>query len=650
MPDAVDTTAATSDAPEMVRTAPSDAGPCIRGETLPDLLYEATEAYENPRALNQPTEDGWVPMSLDRFRRRAEETALGLLDLGLDRGDKVALLMESDVPFCVVDMGCLIGGLIDVPLYLSSSEDQMQYVVEHAEADALVVSNPKRLAQAAEILPDLPRIDTLILCEPGDTEDERPELPDRVELVTLDAVQERGRTSVDDQGAAIAKLRAQIDANDLATIIYTSGTTGRPKGVMLSHENISSNAITSVGQLDDFEAGPEGEVVISFLPLTHVFARMLQYAFVYRGVSVYFVHPDNLVDALPKVRPTVFASVPRVLEKVYAGIKKKVMAMEGLQKSIGEWGLEVAQEYDMLQPGSALYKTKHAVADRLVFRKWRAALGGRVKYIVVGGAALQPDLANILAAAGITTLQGYGLTETSPVITYTRPWRNKPGTVGEPLPGVEVKIADDGEILTRGPHVMQGYYKAPDKTDAVIEDEGWFHTGDIGEFDDEGFLKITDRKKSLFKLSTGKYVMPQPIENRMGSEPLVDNAVVVGSDRKFCAALIFPSEDQVRAQAKEFGLDAEQAFDDLLAEPDIVDVFRSIVQSANEGMDHWSTVKRFALIPDELTVESDLLTPTLKIRRPKVHEAYTDEIEALYYEGDEPPDDRTERGAMLVEV
>lgn len=636
--------------PDSIHTAPPDAGSCVRGRTLPGLLYDAAEAYENPRALNQPTETGWRPLSLDRFRERAEETALGLRALGLERGARVALLLESDVHFCVADMGCLIGGLIDVPLYLSSSEDQMQYVMEHAEAEALVVSNPKRLAQAAEILPDLPRIDTVILCDPGEGEAERPALPDRVELLTLEAVQERGRTSADDQAAAIEALRAQIDADDLATIIYTSGTTGRPKGVMLSHENISSNAITSVGELDDFETGPDGEVVISFLPLTHVFARMLQYAYMMRGVSVYFVHPDDLVEAFPKVRPTVFASVPRVLEKVYAGIKKKIMAMQGVQKAIGEWGLSVAQDYDMQEPGSTLYSMKHSIADRLVFRKWRAALGGRVKYIVIGGAALQPDLANILAAAGITTLQGYGLTETSPVITYTRPWRNKPGTVGEPLPGVEVKIADDGEILTRGPHVMQGYYKQPDKTNAVLTDNGWFHTGDIGEFDDEGFLKITDRKKDLFKLSTGKYVMPQPIENRMGSDPLVDNAVVVGSDHKFCAALVFPSLEQVRAQAKEFGLDTEQDIDDLLAEPDIVGAFQSIVQSANEGMDHWSTVKRFALIPDELTVESDLLTPTLKIRRPRVHDAYADEIEALYRSEEGFPGPRTARGAVLTAV
>jgi long-chain acyl-CoA synthetase len=642
--------------PHSIHTAPPDAGPCVRGRTLPGLLYDAAEAYDNPRALNQPTDPdsrrdpGWRPLSLDRFRVQAEETALGLRDLGLERGAKVALLMESDVHFCVVDMGCLIAGLIDVPLYLSSAQDQMQYVVEHAEAEALVVSTPKRLAQVAEILPALPRIDTVVLCAPGPSAASPPELPDGVSLLSLADVQARGRASVHDPTAAIADLRAQIEADDLATIIYTSGTTGRPKGVMLSHENISSNAITAVGEIDDFETGPDGEVVLSFLPLTHVFARMLQYAYMMRGVSVYFVHPDDLVDAFPEVRPTVFASVPRVLEKIYAGIKKKIMAMHGVQKAIGEWGLDVAKAYDMTTPSSWLYAAQHALADPLVFRKWRAALGGRIKYIVVGGAALQPNLTNILAAAGITALQGYGLTETSPVITYTRPWRNKPGTVGEPLPGAEVGLAEDGEILTRGPHVMQGYYKQPEKTRAVLTDDGWFHTGDIGEFDEDGFLKITDRKKALFKLSTGKYVIPQPIENRMGSDPLVDNAVVVGRDRKFCAALVFPSIDQMRAQAAVHGLDAERPVEDLLAEPEIISTYRDIVRAANEGMDAWSTVKRFALIPDELTVDSDLLTPTLKIRRPRVHEAYADEIDALYRPEASFSGGATAHGAILVPV
>ena len=629
-----------------VYTSPSDAGPVALGNTLPDLLYQACEKYENPRAFNQPMDDGgWAPMSLDQFRVQAEETALGLLDLGLERGDRVAMLQESDVPFCVVDMGCLIAGLIDVPLYLSSSGEQMRYVIEHSETTVLVVSNPKRLAQAAELLPDLPKIETVIVCEPG--ADEAPALPDDVTLHTLDEVRARGRQRTEDQDAAIADLRSQVDAEDLATIIYTSGTTGRPKGVMLSHENISSNAITSVGDLEEFENGADGEVALSFLPLTHIFARMLQYAFMARGISIYYTHPDHLADVLPKVRPTVFGAVPRVIEKVYAGIRKRIMGLSGLQKRIGEWALTLAEQYRLDEQMSGVYEMKRAVADRLVYSKWREALGGRTKYIVIGGAALQPSLANTFGAAGITLLQGYGLTETSPVITYTRPQRNKPGTVGEPLPGVEVTIAEDGEILTRGPHVMKGYYKQPEKTEEVLSGEGWFHTGDIGEVDEEGFLKITDRKKDLFKLSTGKYVMPQPIENRLGSEPLIDKAVVVGSDRKFCSALLFPSEDQVRAQAAELGLDAEQSLDALLQEAAIIDEARTLVREANEGMDPWSTVKRFALIPDELTVESELLTPTLKVRRPKVHEIYAGEIDALYYD-DEAPAGPTPRGAVIV--
>jgi len=532
-----------------------------------------------------------------------------------------------------------------VPVYLSTSPEQMTYVIDHAEARALVVADMERLEVAAEIVPDLPRVETVILCNEDGSD--RPELPNRVNVLTLEDVRERGRTSVEDVSRAIEDLRSQIQPDDLATLIYTSGTTGQPKGVMLTHENISSNAMTSVQELEEFEDGADGEVIISFLPLTHVFARSLHYAFMARGVSVYFTSPDDLVSALPKVQPTAFASVPRVLEKVYAGIQKKITEMEGLQKTIGSWALGVARQYRLGEQTGLLYDLQKSLADSLVFSKWRQALGGRVKYIVVGGAALQADLANTLAAADITTLQGYGLTETSPVIAYSRPSRNKPGTVGEPLPGVEVRLADDGEILTRGPHVMKGYYKAPDKTDAVLTEDGWFHTGDIGEFDEDGYLKITDRKKDLFKLSTGKYVMPQPIENRLGSEPLVDKAVVVGNSQKFCAALIFPSEDQVRSKAGILGLDETQPVEDLLDEPEIIELFQSLVDKANEGMDHWSTVKRFALIPDELTIESGLLTPTLKIKRPKIREAYEDEIDALY---DEEPSvqKRTKKKARIV--
>lgn len=631
-----------------IQTAPPDAGSVATGWTLPDLLYDACETYENPRALNQPKDQGWAPMSLDQFRNQAEETALGLLELGLEHGDRLALLLESDVPFCIVDMGCLLAGIIDVPLYLSSSEEQMKYVVEHSGAKAIAVANQERLDQAAEILPELPEIETVILCERGATT-ESADVPGEVDLLTLDDVRARGRNRTDDQDAAIQDLRDRIDPDDLATIIYTSGTTGRPKGVMLSHENISSNAINSIGELKGFENGADGEVIISFLPLTHIFARMLQYAYLARGVSVYFTHPDNLVDALPKVRPTTFASVPRVLEKVYAGITKKIREKEALQRKIGEWALGVADAYHIDQEMSPVYGLKRRIADRLVFQKWRDAFGGRVKWIVVGGAALQPDLANTLAAGGILTIQGYGLTETSPVISYTRPERLKPGTVGEPLPGIEVRIAEDGEILTRGPHVMQGYYKRPEKTDEVFTEDGWFRTGDIGEIDEDGYLKITDRKKALFKLSTGKYVIPQPIENQLGSKPLVDNAVVVGNDRKFCGALIFPTEEQVRSHAMEQDLNADAPLEELLQEMEILETFRGLVREANEGLDHWSTVKRFALVPGELTVESGMLTPTLKVKRPMVRDEYAEEIEALYYEDDEPPEP-TDRGAVITPV
>ncbi|NBB75671.1 MAG: AMP-binding protein [Bacteroidetes bacterium] len=618
-----------------IHTAPPNTGTVVRGKTLPETLYAACDQYDNPQAFNQPTGGDWTPLSLDSFREQSEEIALGLLDLGLERGDHVALLMESDTYFCLADMGCLIAGLIDVPIYLSHAPEQIQYVIEHSESKALFVSNPDRLEQVAHLLPDLPAVHTVVVAEPEGGVDAS-DVPDHVELLTLDAVRARGRAATTDQEGDIAALREQIDPLDLATIIYTSGTTGQPKGVMLSHENISFNALTAFSGLTDYEPGADGEVALSFLPLTHIFARALHYGFVAQGTSVYFTHPDNLVEALPKVRPTVFASVPRLLEKVYAGIQKKIMGMTGLQKTIGTWSLGVARQYDMQNPGSIAYALKRTVADTLVFSKWREALGGRLKYAVVGGAALNAELTNVFGAAGITALQGYGLTETSPVIAFNRPERNKPGTVGEPLPGVEVRIADDGEILTRGPHVMAGYYKAEDKTREVLDEAGWFYTGDVGEFDEDGFLRITDRKKDLFKLSTGKYVMPQPIENALGAEPLVEQAVVVGESEKFCAALIFPNEEQLRARAAAMGLDAEgMTLQALIQEPAVVDLYQELVDQAGEGMDHWSTVKRFALVPAALTVESGLLTPTMKVKRPKIREQFASQIKALYSEADD---------------
>ncbi len=598
------------------------------GRTLPELLYDACARYDNPRALNQPTGDGWTPTSLDAFRCQVEEAALGLRALGLQRGDHAAFYMESDVYFCIADMGCLLAGVVDVPIYLTSAPDVIRFIIEHAACRVLFAANLERLGEIAELLHDTPGVERVIVAQRGTGD--VPPLPPGVELSWLDDVRAMGRSRLEQETGAIDALRGEVDPHDLATIIYTSGTTGQPKGVLLTHENISFNAMTSFDGLTGYRAGPDAEVGISFLPLTHIFARALHYGFMAYGTSVYFSTPADLVDHLGKVRPTVFATVPRVLEKVYARIQERTNDLRGLKRVIGDWAIGLAQQYDVGNPPTGLAAVPYAIADRLVFAKWREAVGGRVRFVICGGAALNAELANVFGAADVPVFQGYGLTETSPVISYNRPGRNRAGTVGEVLPGVEVMIAADGEILTRGPHIMQGYFKAEDKTREVIDDDGWFHTGDIGEFTDDDFLRITDRKKDLFKLSTGKYVMPQPLENNLGIESLIEHAVVVGSGHKFCTALIFPEQDALRSFARTAGLDAGQDVADLLEAPAVIEKYQELVDKANDGMDHWSTIKRFALIPDHLTVENGLLTPTLKVKRPKVRAAFEEEIKALY--------------------
>lgn len=618
-------------ATRQIHTAPPGTGEAILGKTLPDLMYDACARYTNPKLLNQPVEAVWKPYSLTAFREQAEDTALGLLGLGLQRGDRAAFYLDSDVYFCIADMGCLLAGLVDVPIYLTSAPDIIRYVIEHAEARVLVVSNVAYLRRLAEILAHTPSVAHVVVAEMA-PETSLPGLPERIRVSSLDQVREEGRRRLQEHPEAVDGLRAQIRPHNLATIIYTSGTTGQPKGVMLTHENISYNALTSISGLTGFVPGPDHEMLVSFLPLTHVFARTLHYAFVEQGTPVYFTTSDDLVNALRQVRPTAFATVPRVLEKLYARILERTEQLTGLKRALGRWGIRLAEGFELGCEPRGLAGLKYRIADALVFKKWREVVGGRIRYLVCGGAALDAKLANFFGAAGIPVYQGYGLTETSPIITYNRPGRNRAGTVGEPLPGLEVMIAEDGEILTRGPHVMIGYYKDEEKTREVLTDDGWFHTGDIGEFTPEGYLRITDRKKDLFKLSTGKYVMPQPLETRLGVEGLVENAVVMGAGRKYCTALIFPEQEALRTLASSLGLDADQSTETLLAHPRIIAEYQQLVDRANEGMDPWSTIKRFALLADHLSIENGMLTPTLKVKRPKVRQAFEKEIQALYEE------------------
>ncbi|MEM1096142.1 MAG: long-chain fatty acid--CoA ligase [Bacteroidota bacterium] len=623
--------------PGPIHTAPPNSGTPVLGKSLTDLLYEAVDQYPNDTAFNQPLPDGtWKAYSLDQFRIYSEWIALGLLDYGLERGDRVALFMESDVYFCMADMACLLSGLVDVPIYLTHGSEHIEHIVKQSDSRVLFVSNAELLGRVAPLLHNLPNIKAVITTGDEAACQQIP-LPEGVAFTSMQAMEKRGRERASDDPGSIALMLRRVKPHDLATLIYTSGTTGLPKGVMLTHENISFNAMTSFSGLGNYTPGADGEVGLSFLPLTHIFARALHYGFVAHGTSVYFTAPENLLPSLKAVQPTVFATVPRLLEKVYDRIIETATTSKGVKKRLLNWALDLAGKYEAGEQPSRGWRMQGKVADKLVFTKWRDALGGRVKYIICGGAALNADLMNLYAAADINILQGYGLTETSPVITFNRPTRNRAGTVGEPLPGVEVRLGDDGEIQTRGPHVMPGYYAAPDKTDEVMVDGDWFCTGDIGEFTSDGFLRITDRKKDLFKLSTGKYVMPQPLEMELVAHPIVEQAVVVGPGYKFTMALLFPNVDALRVQAASWGLDGEMPLDQLLKHPTVRAKVQQLVNDANHGMEHWSTIKAFRLMTGTLSVENGMLTPTMKVKRKKVREAYQDAIDVLYAEAQQQP-------------
>ncbi|NEQ25529.1 MAG: long-chain fatty acid--CoA ligase, partial [Microcoleus sp. SIO2G3] len=518
-----------------------------------------------------------------------------------------------------------------------------------------------------------------------------PDFP-RIQVFSLSEIRAKGKTQISESKQQ--QLRSTLAASDLATIIYIPGAMGEPQGVMLTHENLSANAIAMFSGIPDLEFGAK-EVILSYLPLTHVFARVLLYGHIHYGHSIYLSTPNRVIKHLKEVQPTIFATVPLLLEKVYGKILQEgnkqplatvnqvkydvlsrirafaaQMIRRGEQpktqrfhlsslrlgvhlspfqwkfpplrvsvsvsqlreraftQRIYNWALNLAKQYELGKPPRGRYALMLKLADKLVFWQWRNVFGGRLKYLISGGAGLKPEVTNLFAAAGVTILQGYGLTETSSALAYNRGSFNRAGTVGVPLAGVEIAIALDGEILTRSPYITQGYYKNPDTTQQLIDADGWLHTGDLGEFTAEGFLKITGLKKSRFKLSTGKYVTPQPLESKLEQSPLVAKAVAVGAERKFCAMLIFPNLENLHSYALTIGIDLP--IDALLKHPCIIAIYQALVDEANCHLPHWSTVKQFALINATLTVENELLTPTPQVKRASIAEAFAKEIDAIY--------------------
>ena len=592
--------------------------------TLIDVFMTVVRKHNRPDALNYKSGGRWISISADDMLERVRFIAAGLHAIGVKRGDRVALLSESRVEWTLTDAGAIFAGVIDVPIYATLTPPQVRYILNDSGAGALFLANRQKFLELKDVLGECPSVKQVIFFE---GEGVMPQ-----EGLTLAQLEEKGRELEQREPGHIARCAEQTKPDDLATIIYTSGTTGEPKGVMLTHSNLVTNLIDSSGHLSFGEA----DRALSVLPLSHVFERQAMYMYLYQGIAVYFAESLQTVGPnLKEVQPTVLVGVPRIFEKIYERIRERAAETGKVSEALLAWSVSVAREYAKRliahQPFSAWLKLKHSIASKLVFSKWQRAFGGRIRLLLSGGAALAEDLAYIYIGAGIPIIQGYGLTETSPVISASSLEDNRVGTVGKAIPNVEIRTAEDGEIEVRGPNVMLGYYNKPEETRAVFTSDGWFKTGDIGTIDEEGFLRITDRKKELFKTSGGKYISPQPIEQAIKGSRFISQAVLIGAERKFPAALIVPAWEQIESYCKLKGIEFT-SHSELCKHPRIVDLIQRQIDALTPNLAKYERIKKIALLENEFTIEGGELTPTLKVKRRVIDEKYRDVIEELYAE------------------
>ncbi|RRQ48190.1 long-chain fatty acid--CoA ligase [Maribacter algicola] len=579
-----------------------------------DFPYYQLENHPLEKSLVTKYDGKWMTTSTKEYIKKANTISRGLLRLGVQPNDKIAIIsMTNRTEWNIMDIGILQLGAQTVPIYPTISEEDYEYVLNHSEATYCFVSCAEVLTKVNTIKPELKHLkgvysfDTLKDC-------------DNWQIVLDLGKDDTNQPEVD-------KRKEQVNAHDLATLIYTSGTTGRPKGVMLSHDNIVSNVIASEKRVP-FNAGASA---LSFLPVCHIFERMILYLYQYCSIEIHFAEGlDKISDNIKEVRPNVMTVVPRLLEKVYDAIIAKGSALTGIKKKIFFWAVSIGLKFEPYGANGWWYEQQLKLARKLIFSKWQEGLGGNLTTMVSGSAALQPRLSRVFGAAGIPVMEGYGLTETSPVISVNQEkgggW--KIGSVGKIIDKVEVKIADDGEILCKGPNVMLGYYKEPEKTDEVLKN-GYFHTGDIGEIDADGFLRITDRKKEMFKTSGGKYVAPQLLENRFKQSRFIEQIMVVGEGEKMPAALIQPDFAYLHDWAAKKGLTIPEN-SDIILNPVVLEQYQTEVDLANEQFAKWEKVKQFKLTPDVWSIEGGHLTPTMKLRRKIVKEKYIDLYNEIY--------------------
>ena len=604
------------------RSEASSQSSDIKTETLAGFCLEAIIRHNKPNTVSEKRGGQWLHVSSEQFARRVRHIALGLADLGIQPGDRVALISENRPEWSIVDLAILSAGGVVVPLYTTQAPDQIRYILEDSGARALMISGGRVLKHARAGFEGLDLLTDVIVFDPKSATGVN-------RAIILETIETRGATIDRNDATAFPRLIGRGRSEDLATIIYTSGTTGEPKGVMLTHENFIANVRSITTGLPISAA----DTSLSVLPLSHIFERTVFYVFAYMGVAVHYAASfDQVGEFLREVRPTIMTAVPRLFEKVYHRIIKKGTSAGGTKAKIFEWSLAVGQRIaemeDKKQHVPLSLRAKHAIADRLVFTKWREGIGGRLRYFVSGGAPLSPTLSYSFLGAGITILQGYGMTETC-IVCANRPEDNCVGSIGRPFKGIEVKAAADGELLVRGANVMRGYYGHPEATLAVMHDE-WFATGDVGHIDKDGHIFITDRKKDLFKLSNGKYIAPQQIESLLKQSEFVNQVVVIGSSRKYPAALIVPDWEAVKSALRAAGEPVAEAHEEIAKEPAAVKLVQFDVTKITAHLADYERVRRVALLPNEFSIDAGEMTPTLKVKRNVIDERYAELIEQLY--------------------
>lgn len=580
-----------------------------------DLLPYIKEEYGADNHVLAGKENGeWIKYTASEYIDLTNKISYGLLKLGIKKGDKIATISNNRPEWNMLDMAIQQIGAVHVPIYPTISEADYTYILKHAEVRLVFVAGIDLLRKIEHILP---QVDTLKGLYTFKHIDHVPHLKELIQMGEENACPE-----------TLKEARAKVDQEDISTMIYTSGTTGHPKGVMLSHKNIVSN----VFGLMHIPPLVPGDRVISYLPLCHIYERTLNLLFQYMGCSIYYAENiAKIVDNMQEVRPHAMATVPRLLEKIYDRIIMKGRKLKGIKKNLFFWAVNLGLKYEFYGKNGAWYNLQLKIADRLIFKKWREVMGNNFKVVVSGGAALQPRLMRVFNAAGVPLISGYGLSETSPVVSTTtfHPNEQKIGSVGPVLPNIKVKIGEDGEILVKGPTVMKGYYKSPELTRDAISEDGWLHTGDIGTYEEGGFLHITGRKKEIFKTSNGKYISPVLLENKLKESPFIDSLVVVGENQKFAAALITPNFDHLKSwcTVKQIPYTSNE---EMILNKTIVTRFKKEVDRYNKNFGATEKINRFELLRDEWTIKSGELTPNLKLRRDYIMKKYHPQVEKLF--------------------